>query len=62
MQSIQWCLTDSESTPRQSTETSRSAAYVPGKQTTCENAPSDRQTAAEATYAAFVWLFGPGCI
>jgi len=61
MQSVQWSLTESETPQRQTTEAARPAASVSGKQASTENAQSDRQSAAEAMYAAFAWLFGSGC-
>jgi hypothetical protein len=62
MQSVQWSLTESETPQRQTTEPTRSAASVPEKLASSEKEQSDRQAAAESMHAAFVWLFGPGCI
>ena len=56
MQSVQCSLVESETPQLQTTEAAA------GKQASSEKEQSDRQSAAEATYAAFVWLFGPGCI
>ncbi len=62
MQSVQWSSVEGETPQRQTTGAARPAACVPGKQTSSEKQQSDRQAAAESVYAAFVWLFGPGCI
>ena len=62
MQSVQCSLIESETPRRQTIETVRQELSVPGKHTSSEKKQSDRQADAEATYAAFVWLFGPGCI
>ena len=62
MQSVQWSLAESESPQRLSTEDARPALSVPGKDIASEKEKSDRQAAAESMHAAFVWLFGPGCI
>lgn len=61
MQSVQWSLSESETPQLQTTEPTCPAASVPGKQTSNEKEQSDRQSTAEALYATFVWLFGPGC-
>jgi hypothetical protein len=57
MQSVQWSLVASETPQPQTTE----AASAPGKQASSEKAQSDRQSATEALYATFTWLFGSGC-
>lgn len=62
MQSVQWSLAESEAPQLQTTEVARPTVSVASKQSSCEKEQSDRQSSAEAMYAAFVWLFGPGCI
>jgi hypothetical protein len=61
MQSVQWSLAETETPQRQTTEAARPDLFVPGKQTSSEQAPSDRQSATESLYATFAWLFGSGC-
>ena len=62
MESVQWSLVENETPQRQTTEAARSASPVPGNQASSEKQQSDRQAAEESMHAAFVWLFGPGCI
>ena len=62
MQSVQWSLAESESPQLQTTGAAYQDRAVSGKQTPSGKEQSDRQSSAEAMYAAFVWLFGPGCI
>jgi hypothetical protein len=62
MESVQWSLVESETPQRQTAWGARPALSVPGKHTSNEEEQSDRQSAAESMHAAFVWLFGPGCI
>jgi len=62
MQSVQRSPVENETPQRQTTEAARPAACAPGKQASSEKQQSDRQAAAESMHAAFVWLFGPGCI
>jgi hypothetical protein len=62
MQSVQWSLDQSEVAHPQATEPTRSAASMPEKLASSQKEQSDRQAAAESMHAAFVWLFGPGCI
>ena len=62
MQSVQWSSVESETPQRKTTEGARPAESVPGKQASSEKPQTNGQAAAESVYAAFVWLFGPGCI
>jgi len=62
MQSVQWSLAERETPQRQIIKPARPAVSAPEKPAAGEKEQSDRQAAAESTYAAFVWLFGPGCI
>jgi len=62
MQSVQWSSVENETPQRQTTEAAHPAEPVLGKQASSEKPQSDGQAAAESVYAAFVWLFGPGCI
>jgi hypothetical protein len=62
MQLVQWSLVESETPRQQTSEPARSAASVPEKLAPSDNAQPDLQAAAESMHAAFVWLFGPGCI
>jgi hypothetical protein len=62
MQSVQWSLAENKTSQQQTTDAARPPLSVPGKDTASEKEQSDRQAAAESMHAAFVWLFGPGCI
>jgi hypothetical protein len=62
MQSVQWSLVESETPQRLSTDVARPALSLPEKLVSSEKEQSDRQSAAESMHAAFVWLFGPGCV
>jgi len=62
MESVQWSLVENETPQRQTTGAARSAPPVPANQASSEKQQSDKQAAAESMHAAFVWLFGPGCI
>ena len=62
MQSVQRSPVENETPQRKTAEAARPAESVPGKQASSEKLQSDGQAVAESVYAAFVWLFGPGCI
>lgn len=61
MQSVQCSLSASETPPFQTAEAAHPNPTAQDKYAANEKEQSDRQSAAEALYAAFVWLFGPGC-
>ena len=61
MESVRCSLLESETPPFQITETASPNLSALAKHTSNEKEQSDRQFSAEATYAAFVWLFGSGC-
>jgi hypothetical protein len=62
MQSVQWSSVENETPQRKTTEAARPAVSVTEILASSEKQQSDRLAAAESVYAAFVWLFGPGCI